>query len=279
MTLRIFFTHVNLSSSMYTLDQKMQDIELVAFDIDGTLTESKSPLEDNPLIETDMSDLLNKLMGRYKVAIISGASFKQFESQVLAHLTKDEALLKNLYLLPTNGTTLCIFEAGAWQCPPVNALSAEEKREIYDAFDKMFKEVGFTIPEHVYGEVIEDRGSQITFSAFGQKAPLEVKEAWDGDHHKRQAMVAALKKHLPHFASHIGGATSIDVTRRGIDKAYGLRALLERLNMPKERLLYVGDELFPDGNDAPALEAAGTCRQVSGPEETKLVIRGLVAKV
>lgn len=254
----------------------MKRFELIAFDIDGTLTRSRSPLEDNPLVDTDMSDLLNKLMERYKVAIISGASMKQFESQVLVHLTKDGEKLKNLYLLPTNGATLCICKEGVWLCPPVSALTDKEKKEIYTAFNKMLEEVGFTIPEHVYGEVIEDRGSQITFSAFGQNAPIEIKEAWDKDHKKREDMVSILKKYLPDFASHIGGTTSIDVTKKGIDKAYGLRELLKYLNLSNEKLLYVGDELYPDGNDAPALLVAGECRAVNGPEETKKIILDLL---
>ena len=250
--------------------------ELIAFDIDGTLTASRSPLEDNPLIDTDMSDLLNKLLRKYKVAIISGASFKQFETQILAHLAKDGETLKNLYLLPTNGTTLCTYSGGAWQCPPVNALTDAEKKEICAAFDRMFEEVGFSIPEKIYGEVIEDRGSQITFSAFGQQAPAKIKESWDKDHSKRAEMVTVLKKYLPDFASHIGGTTSIDVTRKGIDKAYGLRKMLEYINLPPEQMLYVGDELYPDGNDAPALEVGGKCRAVSGPEEAKKVISDLL---
>ena len=250
--------------------------ELIAFDIDGTLTSSKSPLEDNPLIDTDMSDLLNKLMDKYKVAIISGASMKQFEIQILMHLTKDSNKLKNLYLLPTNGTTICSYKSTLWQCPPANDLTDKEKTEIYNAFNKMFEEVGFKIPESVYGEVIEDRGSQITFSAFGQSAPIEIKEAWDKDHSKREQMVSVLKKYLPDFASHIGGTTSIDVTRKGIDKAYGLRELLKYLNLPSGKLLYIGDELYPDGNDAPAILVAGETRSVDGPEETKKIILKLL---
>lgn len=252
--------------------------ELIAFDIDGTLTRSKSPIEDNPLVDTDMSDLLNKLMGKYKVAIISGASLTQFQNQILAHLTKDGELLKNLYLLPTNGSTLCTYVGNDWQCPPSDVLSQDEKDQIYEAFNKMFAEIGFTIPEHVYGEVIEDRGSQITFSVFGQKAPIEIKEAWDKDHHKREQMVSVLAKYLPDFASHIGGATSIDVTRKWIDKAYGLRKLLKHLNLGSEKLLYVGDELRPGGNDSPALEVAGVCRSVNGPEDTKAIILELLAE-
>src|SRR3989344_7775753 len=123
----------------------MKKFDLVAFDIDGTLTVSKSPLEDSPLVDSDMSDLVNKLMEKYKVAIISGASMKQFETQILAHLTKDSEKLKNLYLLPTNGTTICSYKNSSWQCPPVNVLTDIEKKEIYNAFDKMFQEVGFRI--------------------------------------------------------------------------------------------------------------------------------------
>lgn len=252
-----------------------KDYEVIAFDIDGTLTRSKSPLEDNPLVDNDMSDLLNKLMEKYKVAIISGASMKQFESQVLSHLSKDSELLKNLFLLPTNGTTFCTYAEG-WKCPQIHALSGEEKRQIYDAFNKMFDEVGFKIPEHVYGEIIEDRGSQVTFSAYGQKAPVELKETWDKDHRKRAEMVEVLKKYLPEFSEHIGGTTSIDVTKKGIDKAYGLTQLLKHLNLPNKKMLYVGDELFPDGNDAPALTVAGKCESVTGPEDTKKLITHLL---
>ncbi|MEK7461855.1 MAG: HAD-IIB family hydrolase [Patescibacteria group bacterium] len=254
----------------------MKKFELIAFDIDGTLTRSKSPLEDNPLIDTDMSDLLNRLMTKYKVAIISGASMKQFETQILKHLSQDADKLKNLYLLPTNGTTLCAYEKDGWLCPTPNALTDAEKQEIYIAFDKMFAEVGFSIPKRVYGEIIEDRGSQITFSAFGQKAPIELKETWDKDHNKRRQMLSVLKKYLPDFASHIGGTTSIDVTKKGIDKAYGLKRILKHLNVANEKLLYIGDELFPDGNDAPALTLGAECRAVQNPEETKGVILELL---
>lgn len=252
--------------------------ELIAFDIDGTLTRSKSPIEDNPLVDTDMSDLLNKLMGKYKVAIISGASMQQFQNQILAHLTKDTDLLKNMYLLPTNGSTMCTYTGSDWDCPTPDMLTQDEKDKIYEAFNKMFAEVGFHIPEHIYGEVIEDRGSQITFSAFGQKAPVEIKEAWDKDHHKREQMISALAKYLPDFASHIGGTTSIDVTRKWIDKAYGLRKLLKYLNIDSQKLLYVGDELQPGGNDSPALEVAGECKSVNGPDETKAVILDLLSQ-
>jgi|SRR3989344_2612845 len=250
--------------------------ELIAFDIDGTLTRSKSPLEDNPNVDTDMSDLLGELLEKYKVAIISGASLTQFKNQILAHLTQDGEKLKNLFLLPTNGSTLCVYEGSEWLCPAAEQLTDDEKSQIYEAFDKMFAEVGFTIPAHVYGEVIEDRGSQITFSAFGQMAPLEIKEAWDKDHHRREEMIMVLGKHLPDFASHIGGATSIDVTRKWIDKAYGLHKLLKYLNIDAKNLLYIGDELQPGGNDSPALTVAGECRAVTGPEDTKQVINELL---
>ena len=89
-------------------------------------------------------------------------------------------------------------------------------------------------------------------------------------------MLKSLAKYLPDFAAHIGGATSIDVTRKWIDKAYGLNKLLKHLNIPNAKLLFVGDELQPGGNDSPALEVAGECISVKSPEETKQIIEKLL---
>jgi HAD superfamily hydrolase (TIGR01484 family) len=117
----------------------------------------------------------------------------------------------------------------------------------------------------------------MTLSALGQEAPLAEKEAWDPDYAKRTWIKAVLDTLLPDFSVRIGGATSIDVTKPGIDKAYGIRKLRDRLGISLEDMLYVGDALFAGGNDHPALEAGVACIAVRGPEDTKLVIETLVA--
>lgn len=248
----------------------MGDFEVIAFDIDGTLTRSKQSLEE------DMAKLLCQLLDKYKVAIISGASYKQFQWQVLSGLKCAEDKLKRVYLLPADGTVFCTHDGENWQCEYDEPLTQEEKGRIKQAFDDIFVKVGLEEPEKIYGELIEDRGAQLNFSAFGQDAPVELKENWDQDLKKRQKIVRILEEALPDYVMHIGGTTSIEVTKPGIDKAYGLNKLLNKLDISKDKVLYVGDKLSRGGNDEPALKMGLKCEEVNDPEGTKRVIRRLL---
>ena len=131
--------------------------------------------------------------------------------------------------------------------------------------------------EKVWGDVIQDRGSQITFSALGQQAPLDEKKKWDPDFAKRKKIKAILDKLIPEFSVRLGGATSIDVTKPGIDKAYGIRKLRDILCIAIHDMIYVGDAVFPGGNDYPAKEAGALSIEVRDPGETKTVIEAIIA--
>lgn len=135
---------------------------------------------------------------------------------------------------------------------------------------------GFKAGE-TWGEPIEDRGSQITYSALGQQAPIQAKQKWDPDFSKRKKIKVILDELLPGFSVHLGGTTSIDVTRPGIDKAYGIRKLRDTLGIAIQDMIYVGDALFPGGNDFPARESGARCIQVRDPHETKRVIEAIIA--
>ena len=248
----------------------MKSFDLVVFDIDGTLTRSKLPLDN------EMATLLSRLMGKYKVAIISGASYEQFKWQILDQLQCPPDKMKNLYLLATDGTVFCSYSDG-WQCQSDAPLSEVEKEQIRAAFENIFEASRLESPDKIYGELIEDRGAQLNFSALGQEAPIELKGKWDPDNQKREQMIAVLKRALPDFSMRIGGTTSIEVTKVGIDKAYGLNKLIVQSGISRKKMLYVGDKLSSGGNDAPVLSVAGECRAVKGPEETKKVILELLA--
>jgi len=247
----------------------MQQFELIAFDIDGTLTRSKSAIDD------EIAGLVCQLLEKYKVLIISGASYSQFQWQILDHLSCPSEKLKSLYLLPVDGTVMC-FDEGSWRCEADEELSEEEKSEIRKAFGQALERTDVSKPEKIYGDRIEDRGSQMNFSALGQGAPLELKEKWDPDNSKRAHMIEALKQLLPNFSFHIGGTTSIEVTRLGVDKAYGLKKFSKFSNIPFNKTLYIGDKLFEGGNDAPVLTLGIECQVVKDLEETKKVIVGLL---
>jgi phosphomannomutase len=242
--------------------------KLIVFDLDGTLAESKSSLD------TEMSALLHDLLGIVKVAVISGGGWPQFEKQLLSNLPHDERL-KNLSILPTCGTKFFQY-AGVWKKIYSEDFTTNEKEKIVRSLKKALGEAGFKV-EKVWGEVIEDRGSQITYSALGQQAPLEEKSKWDPDFAKRKNIKTILDTFIPEFSVRLGGETSIDVTKPGIDKAYGIRKLRDILGISLKEMIFIGDALFPGGNDYPAEEAGVVSIPVRGPNETKRVTEAIIA--
>ncbi|KAI4723214.1 hypothetical protein E4T48_00521 [Aureobasidium sp. EXF-10727] len=244
-------------------------ITLVAFDLDGTLAESKQP------IKPDMGEALSNLLSVSNVAIISGGDWPQFHKQVASRLPSS-ANLSKLWLMPTTGTKLYTYRDNAWQVVYAELFSEQERAHIIKAFELSLAATGFT-PEQTWGERIEDRGSQITFSALGQQAPVREKEHWDPDFAKRKVIQADLRTRLPGLSINMGGATSIDITREGVDKGYGLKKLRDASGIPLEQMMFIGDAIFPGGNDYPAKEIGLKTVRVKDPDGTLAAIAGIVA--
>ena len=243
--------------------------KLIVFDLDGTLALSKSA------IDAEMAGLLGGLLDVAQVAVISGGDYPQFQTQLVSNLPQDERIAR-LSLLPTCGTKFYQYEDGAWVKRYSEDFTADEKVRITKALDDAVDASGFKAAK-TWGEAVEDRGSQITYSALGQQAPLDEKKHWDPDFAKRKVIQATLAKTLPDFSVTLGGSTSVAITKPGIDKAYGLHKLRDILTIPFAAMLYVGDALFPGGNDYPARSTGVTCIQVRDPEETKRVIETVIA--
>jgi phosphomannomutase len=237
--------------------------QLIIFDLDGTLAESKSALDE------EMAQLLESLFRVVKVAIISGGDWSQFEKQVLSHITSDA----NLSLLPTCGTKYYQYK-NEWKQLYAENFSNEEKTKVLSHLNKIVKDLPSV---RTWGEQIEDRGSQITFSGLGQDAPHEVKKDWDPDFAKRTVIKEALDKVIPGFSVRMGGETSIDITKPGIDKAYGIQKLHQTLNIAIKDMLFIGDALFEGGNDHPARQTGVDCIQVRDPHETKRVVEAIIS--
>jgi hypothetical protein len=242
--------------------------KLVAFDMDGTLALSKQKLDE------DMAGRLVKLLTVAKVAVISGGDWPQFEKQVVSQLPAD-ANTDALFILPTTGTKLYRHDGSGWQAIYAELFDDAQKKHIIDSFNASLDATGFK-PEQVWGERIEDRGSQITFSALGQQAPLEAKEHWDPDFAKRKVIQADLRQRLPGLAINMGGATSIDITREGVDKAYGLKKLAGHSGVDLAEMIFIGDAIFPGGNDYPAMTLGVDCIRVKTIDDTRAAIDAIV---
>jgi HAD superfamily hydrolase (TIGR01484 family) len=235
---------------------------LVAFDLDDTLAPSKTAIEPR------MAELLLALAARVEVAIISGGQLLQFQAQVVDRLPgADPQTLSHFHLMPTCGTQYYRLSATGVETVYAHALTDDEKQRALAAVEEEARRLGLWESE-TWGEILEDRGSQITFSALGQSAPVDAKSAWDPTGSKKNALRDAVAARIPDLEVRSGGSTSVDITRRGIDKAYGMTRLAEQTGIPLDDMLFVGDRLDEHGNDYPVLAMGVTCHAVTGWKDT-----------
>ncbi len=258
--------------------------KLIAFDQDDTINITKLPLDK------EMAHLFVQLLDKFQVCIISGTNWEVMKKNDIDTLSSfDKVNLKNYIIMPTTGTQLWHYVGKDGVAEEGQILQDGFKREyayflndhqvqtVQNSIETAAKELGYWC-ENPKGEIIENRGSQVTFSALGQWATPEEKHAWDPDMQKRKAIVAQITPVLEELGLQvgIGGATSIDVTLPGINKAYGMKRLMEHTSLAKEDILFIGDKLQPGGNDYPVKTLGIDTIEVQSAEDTKWILRGML---
>lgn len=252
--------------------------KVIAFDLDGTLAESKSQLDDR------MSALMSQLLDKFQVCVISGGKFEQFHKQLLSNLHANPAKLQRLHLMPTCGTRYYDYDPAKqdWRQIYAEDFTEAEKKKIIDALNKGFDDLGYREAK-IYGDDIEDRGSQVTFSVLGQDIVdvlgaegVRQKEAWDPDNKKKNELRDYIAKLIPEFEVRVGGVTSIDVTKLGIDKAYGMKKLTELLKINQEDILFIGDRLQEGGNDYPVKAMGIDSLEISHWREAAIAVEAII---
>ncbi len=253
--------------------------KLIAFDLDGTLAPSKSHFDPR------MVRLFNKLLEIFEVCVISGGKYELFQRQFLSQITKNDSLLKKLHLMPTSGTRYYRFEHGEWAQKYAEDFTPHEKTQIFTALAEGLEESGYK-EQQIYGETIEDRDSQITLSILGQdivehlgEEGVRIKEQWDLDGSKKLKIRDIVAKKIPHFNVRAAGATSIDVTKPGIDKAYGMRKLMKETGFSKADMLFFGDKIIPGGNDYAVKEFGIDCVSVRDWKDTAVALEAILSVI
>lgn len=245
--------------------------KVIAFDLDDTLAVTKTPISDR------IAELLDDLLKKYEVCIISGGAFEQFKVQVIDRLKALPHELTRLHIMPTCGTRYYkyIELSNDWQIQYSEDLTGDQKQRVITALQDGAKALGYW-EEKPYGEIIEDRGSQITFSALGQQAPAELKYKWDPTGEKKHKLRDYIAPLVPDLEVRVGGTTSVDITMIGVDKAYSLQKLITEMKIEKQDIVFIGDRLQPGGNDY-AVKAMGVDTiEVSGWQDTVLVLEGIL---
>lgn len=253
--------------------------QLIVFDLDGTLAPSKSSAD------REMSALILKLLEKKKMAVIGGGKYSQFQEELLNHMPRRDERLRDLFLFPTTSNAFYRYHNG-WKNIYAHTLTHDEKLKIRKAMRETLKEIGYVPPDKIYGVTLEDRISQMSFSPLGQDVVaklgnrgIRMKEAWKKKNDPLRFKIAKLlTKRLPKLEVRVGGLTTIDITRKGIDKAYGVRQIKKVLKISIRDMVFIGDALYPGGNDYAARKTGIDCIVVRGPEDTKRIIRRIIAK-
>ena len=249
--------------------------KVLAFDVDQTLNVAKMPIPD------EIADLLTKCLDRFEICPISGQKYDQFLVQIvnrLEHATPEQ--LSHLHLFVAQGTQYYRYnlEQKAWGQVYNYPLTDEQVAKITATIEQAAKELGYWEEDKLApgDEIIENRLSQVTFSALGQKAGTDVKYAWDPDCKKREAIVARCKELSPEFDYEIGGTTSINAITPGMNKVFGMTHLMEELKVEKSDILYFGDMTQPGGNDYPVVQMGIDTITVRSHEDTAYALRGIL---
>lgn len=208
-------------------------IKLIAFDLDGTLTQHKSPLgEENRKVLEELSKkykllmagagICNRIfnqMGKFPIDIIGnyGMQYAEYNEQ-----TGELDIVRNDVL-------------------PIDRESVDKR------VTAMREKYGFT---DFAGDNVEYHASGcVTFPILGTAAKIEDKLAFDPDRKKRRAIYEDIKETFSDYTVFVGGSSSFDMAPAPFNKAYALSKYCEERGIAHDEVVYVGDDYGPGGND------------------------------
>ena len=216
-----------------------ENIRMVAFDLDGTLTQHKTP------ISAENRAVLEKLAEKYKLLMVGAGMCRRVFEQ-LGRFPID--------LLGNYGMQYAEYQPETGDIAIVENVVMPCDRESVEARVTMLREkYGFT---EFAGDNVEYHASGVvTFPILGTKAKQEDKLAFDPDRSKRRAIYEDVKQMFSDFIVFVGGSSSFDMTPAPYSKAYALERYCKKNGLTKEQVCYVGDDYGLGGNDESVLLA------------------------
>ena len=225
------------------------------FDLDNTLTPSKS------LILPRHALLLEALCKQAEVVVVSGHG----EKDIRKHLTQELAGM--YHILGQNGNFAETKDGRVlWN----RLLPARKKRTILEFIEKAKRHLHLKVRDE--NDIVEDRDSQIAYSLIGHHEERQKKDAFDPKHEKRSGLLADLSNDVEVLRKagvevRIGGTTVLDFFELGKNKGYNAGEFIRRMGWRPDECLYVGDALFPGGNDETVIGIVPT-HAVKDPDDT-----------
>lgn len=211
----------------------MEPVKLIALDLDGTLTQHKTPLGQKN------RSVLNQLSRRYKLLMVGAGDSERIFRQ-MGQFPVD--------IIGNYGMQFCQYDPLTGSLKHVYDESVPCDRDsVEERVSELRKRFGYS---EFVGENVEFHSSGcITFPLLGTAAPLERKLAFDPDREKRSRIYPAVKELFPEFTVFIGGSSSFDMAPHPYDKYYALDRYCRENGLKHSQVVYAGDDYGPGGND------------------------------
>ncbi len=205
------------------------------FDLDNTLTRSKSH------IAPEHKPILKELISRADVIVVSGHD----EGSIRDHLED----VTGYYILSQNGNHA---EDPSGKLLWEHRLTSAQVEAAHSFIAKVQERFPMQVKDP--NDIIDDRGCEVAFSLIGHHEQIDKKEAFDPDGSKRKKILDAMADEMATLEAHsvevrIGGTTVLDFIEKGKNKGFNVRAFMDAQGWKDEDSVYVGDALFPGGND------------------------------
>lgn len=214
-----------------TIDQSK--IKLVAFDLDGTLTQHKSPLE------AENKAVLDALSQKYRLLMVGAGTCSRIFEQ-MGHFPLD--------IIGNYGMQYAKYNAKTQSLDLIRDEHLPVNREYVEKTVTALRETyGYT---DFKGDNVEFHPSGcVTFPILGTKAELADKLAFDPDRKKRRLILEDVKSRFSDYTVFVGGTSSFDMAPSPYHKAYALSEYCREYQIRHDEVVFVGDDYGPGGND------------------------------
>lgn len=208
-------------------------VKVIAFDLDGTLTQHKTPLSE------EHKNVLDRLAKRYKLLMVGAGQCNRIFNQMNGY---------PIDIIGNYGLQFGIYNSATQQLDIKRDLAFDCNKESVSMRVQYLREkYGFT---EYTGESVEFHPSGcVTFAILGTKAKAEDKLAFDPDRAKRRKIYKEVCELFSDYVVFVGGSSSFDMAPKPYNKYYALDAYCKENGYSHDEVVFVGDDYGMGGND------------------------------